>query len=376
MLMLLGIAALILAAVPALLFLRNLSAYVPPPHLYSAGPEPSVSLLIPARNEERSIAAALDAALASERVQLEVIVLDDGSDDRTAAIVREYVTRDARVHLQVAPPLPSGWCGKQFACSVLSRLASHQILCFCDADVRLTPDGLLRSVSFLNLSGASLVSGFPLQETGTIAEKVFIPLMHFLLLSFLPMQAMRRTLNPAFAAGCGQLFVVNREAYELAGGHAAIRNSRHDGISLPKAFRRSGFMTDLCDATTVASCRMYTSSAEVLAGLLKNATEGIASPARILPFTILLAGGQMLPFALFVWALATGQRGWLAAAGVATALAYLPRIVAIRRFRQSILGAALHPVSVGLFLLLQWYAFVRSLAGTPAVWKGRRYQTT
>src|SRR5262249_61852699 len=99
-----------------------------------------ISVLIPARNEERGIVAAVESALASEGVSLEVIVLDDHSEDRTAALVEGLARRDSRVRLVPAPPLPEGWCGKQHACHVLAGCACHPLLAFLDADVRLAPD--------------------------------------------------------------------------------------------------------------------------------------------------------------------------------------------------------------------------------------------
>jgi len=374
----LALASLILAGIPAALFLRNLALYKAPPRPLRADAHlPAISLLIPARNEERSIGAALESALASVGVELEVIVLDDDSHDRTAEIVREFAARDSRVELSAAPPLPADWCGKQFACSVLATLASHETLCFCDADVRLSADGLARMIAFMDVSGAALVSGFPHQETGTFFEKALIPLMHFILLGFLPMGSMRRSTNPAFAAGCGQVFVTRRSEYDKAGGHSAIRESRHDGITLPKAFRQAGLSTDLCDATAIAECRMYRNVTEVFSGLLKNATEGIAAPSRILIFTILLFGGQVLPFILLASAIYSAMPSRIVVVvGFAAILSWMPRVVAAMRFRQSFLGALLQPFSISLFLAIQWYACICLLLGTPAVWKGRSYQAT
>jgi len=369
--------SLAFAAFNAVLFLRNFVIYLPPPE--SKEKElPSVSVLIPARNEEAVIRDAVKSALESAGVNLEVIVLDDGSHDRTAEIVRSVSAADARVQLKSAPPLPPGWCGKQFACSVLSTLAKHDILCFIDSDVRLQPNGLARMVHFLQKSKAGLVSGFPHQELGTFFEKLLLPLMHFLLLSFLPIDIMRRKTDPSLAAGCGQLFVADREAYIKAGGHAAIRASRHDGIALPKAFRRAGLSTDLCDVTSVADCRMYHNAREVFAGLLKNANEGIAAPIRIFVFSLLLGVGHILPFLLpfFVDRRKSHAILLFALLSAACALSIFPRVLAAFRFKQPLFQALLHPVAILLFLGLQWQARFRDLAGTPAVWKGRRYQTT
>ncbi len=359
------------------MFLRNLSLYVPPPAYAESQVPKAVSVLIPARNEENAIQAAVESALNSKGVGVEVIVLDDGSEDRTAAIVRAMQAEDSRVRLETAPALPAGWCGKQFACSVLSKLASHQILCFIDSDVRLRPEGLARMVSFLRSSNASLVSGFPHQELGSFYEKLLLPFMHFLLLGFLPMDLMRQSPAPSLGAGCGQIFVADLAEYTQAGGHAAIRSSRHDGIKLPRAFRLAGLQTDLCDASEVADCRMYRNGGEVISGLLKNANEGIAAPIRILVFTVLLVGGHVMPEALLfytVWKLQFGLMFFLSLS--ATALSILPRILAARRFSQPLLEALLHPFAVLVFLGVQWRARFRDIAGTPAVWKGRKYQPT
>jgi glycosyltransferase involved in cell wall biosynthesis len=377
MLIVLTFLSLFLALFNALLFLRNYRIYLPPPQPYGKE-RPAVSVLIPARNEQLVIRQAVEAALRSTGVDLEVIVLDDNSEDRTAEIVRSVSAFDNRVRLESAPPLPPGWCGKQFACSVLSALATHDILCFIDSDVRLQPDGLARMVAFLRESRAGLVSGFPHQELRTFFEKLLLPLMHFLLLSFLPIDIMRREAAPSLAAGCGQIFVADRKAYIKAGGHAAIRTSRHDGITLPKAFRRAGLQTDLCDATPVADCRMYHNAREVFSGLLKNANEGIAAPIRIFVFSALLGFGHIAPFVVPFFVDRKDPHAVLLYALSITAciLSVLPRILAAFRYKQPLFAAFLQPFAISVFLGLQWQARFRDIAGTPAVWKGRRYQTT
>src|SRR5207253_1301616 len=145
---------------------------------------PAVSVLIPARNEERSIRAAVETSLASRKVEVEVVVLDDRSEDSTAKIVEDIAARDGRVRLLHGLALPPGWCGKQHACAVLDGEARYPLLAFLDADVRLAPDGLTRMVAFLWAGGADLVSGIPRQETGTFLERLVIPLIHFILLGF------------------------------------------------------------------------------------------------------------------------------------------------------------------------------------------------
>lgn len=365
---------LALAALPALLYLRNVGLYRPPP--MPAGPTPAISVLIPARNEERSIGPAIDAARAAMGPSDELIVLDDHSTDKTADIVRAAAALDPRIRLEPAPPLPEGWCGKQHACAALGRLARHDVLVFVDADVRLAPDGLRRLAGFLASSGADLVSGIPRQETGGLLERLVLPLIHFLLLGFLPVGRMRASRMPGLGAGCGQLFMTTRAGYEAVGGHGAVRTSLHDGITLPRAYRRAGRMTDLCDATPLAVCRMYRGAGELWHGLAKNAREGLAAPRLILFSTTLLVLGHVLPPVLLAVALAVGDRWAAILAGLAVLAGYYPRLDAAWRFRQSWLGALLHPVGVLLVVAIQWYATVRAWAGRPVGWKGRAHPST
>jgi glycosyltransferase involved in cell wall biosynthesis len=361
----LAITVSVLALFPVVLYAINVHLYRPAPSPVNT--LPSASILIPARNEECGIARAIEAALANTGVELEVVVLDDHSDDRTAAVVEVLAARDARVRLVPSEPLPDGWCGKQFACHQLAHHARYPLIVFVDADVRLAADAVSRLAAFLELSRADLISGFPRQETGTLFERLVLPLMHFLLLGYLPFFFMRMFRHAAFAAGCGQLFVTRRGAYDAVGGHAVIRDSRHDGLTLPRAYRRAGRMTDLCDATDLATCRMYENGRDLWFGLVKNAREGLAHPRAIALWTILLLGGQVLPFVLVAWT------PWIAALPLMLGLV---RFDGARRFRQSWFGAFLHPFGVLILLAIQWYATACAWTGRPVGWKGRHVTTS
>ncbi|HEV7302306.1 MAG TPA: glycosyltransferase family 2 protein [Tepidisphaeraceae bacterium] len=383
MLLVLAIVGLLLSILSAGLFFDNLRQFRTAPQPNAAagvGSEGVVSVLIPARNEEASIGDCVRAVLANDAGdgrELEVIVLDDGSTDRTADIVRDIAAGDARLRLEAAPPLPVGWCGKQHACHVLSMRARGQWLAFIDADVRLSPDAVRRAIAFAVAADAPLVSGFPRQQTGTMLERMLIPLIHFVLLGFLPIRRMRMSTSPAYGAGCGQFFIARRDAYDRAGGHAAIRASLHDGVTLPRAFRNAGDRTDLFDATDTATCRMYQSNGETWHGLAKNATEGMAAPAAIVPWTIMLTLGQVLPMIWFAYAALAPAIPYrmvvLICAGIAVLLSYAVRLAGAARFRQSRLGAMLHPVSIVVLLAIQWYALSRRVMGRSSTWRGRSY---
>ncbi len=355
------IAMLVFAAGSAILFLRNLRVFQPPTLRDDLAGD--VSILIPARNEERNIQAAIEAALSNTGA--EVLVLDDASTDGT----REVVALEARVRLLRGRPLPNEWCGKNWACAQLAEAATRPLLLFVDADVRLAPRAAASMAHWMRENGAQLASGVPRQEFGGFMDRLLIPLIHFVLLGFLPLRRMRASRHPAYATGCGQLVLVDAEAYRKSGGHAAIRDRLHDGLALPKAFREAGFRTDLFDATPLATCRMYRNNLETWRGFSKNGHEGLGAPARILPATLLLLGGQVLPFVL----LFSGRAFWtLPAIG----FVWLMRLVAARRFHQPMESALFHPVAIVVLLAIQWIALIRFVSGIPARWKGREYQAS
>lgn len=383
-----AVASLVLAAIPFGLSLFNVLLYRAPPSVPGTladspsaadpgtgaepqNPAPDVSILIPARDEEGVIEGAVRAALASRPCRVEVLVMDDGSSDATAEIVGRIAKEDRRLRLLEAPPLPAGWAGKQHACYALARQAAAPLLIFVDADVELGPDAVARIKRFIDVRDVDLASGFPRQITGSFGEKLIIPLIHFVLLGYLPLLGMRLSNSPGFAAGCGQLMAVRRRAYRDLDGHAAIKTSFHDGIQLPRAFRRSGRRTDLFDATGLAVCRMYDNARDVVLGLAKNAHEGMAGKVAIWVWSVLLLGGAVLPW--LIAAASAGAPSSLAfgASIAAVGLGLMNRLILSLRFRQSLISAVLHPLGIAGLVAIQWYARWRRASGRTVTWKNR-----
>ena len=390
---------LFLAALPVCMFMKNLPLFrtaTRDQELLQQATHERVSILIPARNEAASIGVAIDRIMENRSMNFELLVLDDQSEDDTAAIVRQRIQTSihspaygpssrvedgargtsfmlgSRIRLIESIPLPAGWNGKQHACWRLAEASQFDWLLFLDADVRLSENAVQRMIAEGLRGKSSLVSGFPHQQTGSLSERMLIPLMHYILLGYLPILQLRASTAPSLSAGCGQMMLARRADYFACDGHRAIRSSRHDGIQLPKAFRKHGFATDIFDATDIASCRMYRNRREVVTGLLKNATEGIANGRLIVLFSILLSGAALLPIPSLIFACWKRQSVWaIAALVVASLCVFVPPILAVRRFYQSIIGALLHPISVAWFLGLQWLAWYQSIRGHRVAWRGR-----
>ena len=288
---------------------------------------------------------------------------------------------DARVEACPVRPHPPGWVGKQFACDQMGRHAGGEYQLFIDADVRLAPDCIRRALDSAHELGADLLSTFPRRVTGSISEKLLVPMIHFILFSYLPFVRMRRTNDPAASAACGQFVLVRRGAYLAAGGHERVRDSMHDGVKLPRVFRRAGLRTDLFDGTDLASCRMYEGLGATWRGFAKNAYEGLGSPGLLVFLTALHLVGHVVPWAVLAWA----GLAWAGAMGdadappptmavvlaaIACAMHLVQRGLLSRRFAQGLLPVAAHPLGVLMMTAVQWYSLVLHILGVRA-WRGR-----
>lgn len=362
----------VLALIPAVLGSINLLLYRPIKKQAEAG-LPKLSVLIPARNEEARITPVLQSVLACTGVEFEVIVADDSSTDRTAQIVNDMAGSDPRLKLITTRALPEGWLGKNNACHFLSTEARNPYAVFLDADVTLEPDALFRIASeFTRRPQLKLLSGFPRQITGSFWEKTLIPLIHTVLLGYLPFPGVKFTNSAMFATACGQLIAVHMDAYRDVGGHERIRDCIHDGVMLPRHFRAGGHRTDLVDLTDISATRMYETGPEVFSGLMKNAHEGMATPIGLPVWTSLLVGGHVLPpiMAVVAW-MAGAEADTMRLAIIAAALPSVMRFLMTAIFRQSWFGAVIHPFGVAVLVGLQWVAFFRWRSGKKVSWRGR-----
>jgi len=368
--------AIIIALGALVMTIWNLRLYRPAPaHAPSERANDLISVCIPARNEQDNLQACVDSILANDHIAIEVLVYDDHSTDQTPAILEQLCKGDSPVRRVPTQPLPDGWNGKQFGCDQMGRAARGTWLLFTDADVRFAPDALRRSLAAASSLKADLVSTFPRQRTGTLSEMLMLPMIAFILFSYLPMIRMRRTSDPSASAGCGQFLFVKRESWLHCGGHSAFANSMHDGIKLPRLLRQNGFHTDLFDGTALAQVRMYEGLQATWRGFAKNAYEGLGSAVLLMFLTTLHALGHIFPWIVAVVAMVTGALTMpiLILCCVAIGLNITQRVLLARRFQHSRLLALVHPISVLMMVLVQWHSAYLHLCGKRS-WRGRQWQ--
>ena len=329
-------------------------------------------MLVPARNEEASIADCVDALLAQDYPNLEIIVLDDDSTDRTADIVR--ARRDRRLRLVTGAPLPDGWTGKNWACHQLAARARGDVLCFVDANTILTPDTLSRAAGELRDSDLGLVSMLLRTDTGTASEAVLMPIVNYALLALLPAALIEKPNFPKEAIALGPFVMVTRAAYAAAGGHAAEPAHIVDDVQLARSVKASGHRIALRNGTDLVHTRWYTGFGEIWHGFSKNAYGGIGYRPGIGLLTIfVVAPVLLLPFLRLGAGITTG--GELGFPALQVALILSMRAVTTRVGRDPLWSIPLHPVAIFVWAGTLARSMVLAHTGREIEWKGRRYLT-
>jgi chlorobactene glucosyltransferase len=246
---------------------------------------PSLAVVVPARNERANIGPCVRSLLAQqypgERVR--VVVIDDESQDETAAIVAGLAAVDARVTLLSAPPLPRGWTGKVHACwyAMQTVPADTDWLCFLDADMRAHPLALASAVQLAQAAGLDLLSLAPRHELGSFAERLMIPCGLYIL-GFSNDGARMQAPESEEVLCTGQFMLVRRRAYDQVGGYAVVADCVCEDLELARLFKRNGLKVRLEDGSAVLVTRMYTGWSTLWPGIAKNLVDMLGGAPRTL----------------------------------------------------------------------------------------------
>ena len=353
---------IILLIVRLLVALVNYLSFAYLPKTSPLANPPTVTILIPARNEEENIGALLEQLVKFEYNKLEIIVYNDHSTDQTESIIKEWATLTPNIKLINGGILPQGWLGKNYACHQLSQAATGSLLLFLDADVRVKKDLIARSIKHFQQHELQLLSLFPKQIMKSLGEKVSVPLMNWILLSLLPLFLVRKSNNKAFSAANGQFMMFKASTYKAIWPHEKCKSHKVEDIAIIRLFKQNGFKSDTLLGDDDMSCRMYAGLDNAIEGFTKNIFQFFGNSIVVtIVFGILTS---IAPFIVFFYL------------GLWWSVAYVVGILSIRFF---VTLASKQSVVQNLFLALPQHLvflliIIKGLVNKKKkklIWKGR-----
>ena len=249
-----------------------------------------ISVLIPARNEEKNIGAILMDILTQHHRNIEILVFDDQSTDNTSEEVAKIMKHRNSIRLINSNGLPNGWLGKNHACHSLAMEAKGDYLLFIDADVRLRNNVVGKTLSFAKKKHLKLVSIFPKQLLKSWGEHATVPIMNYILLTLLPLILVRKTGLSSIAAANGQYMFFEKENYMKLLPHQTMKAEKVEDIKIARYYKQKQLKTACLANEEGVKCHMYNSYKESVNGFSKNVTS--------------FFGGSTL-LALLFWAITT-----------------------------------------------------------------------
>lgn len=324
---------------------------------------PRLSILVPARNEAANLPNLFAQIRGLDYPDYELLVLDDHSEDETAALVAGEARKDPRVKLLSGKTLPSDWLGKNFACHQLAQAASGEYFLFLDADIaELTPGLAQRALAEIQQRRLALLSIFPDQIMNTPGERLVVPLMHYILLSLLPLWAIFRFRFPSLSAANGQFMFFGADSYRRFRWHEKVRGIIVEDIAIMQEVKKNGLKGMTFVANGWIRCRMYRSFGDAMAGFSKNILAGFGnSIAGLVVFLFLI---------YFAWIGLVFYLPWkFLLAGLLLILCIRAGISVLAK--QNIgLNLLLHPLQMILLVIISLESVKRRVSGKNE-WKGR-----
>jgi glycosyltransferase involved in cell wall biosynthesis len=320
-----------------------------------------ISVLIPARNEEANIACLLDALHKIKNSNIEILVCNDHSTDKTEEIIDNYSEIDNRVRLIQSDFLTNGWLGKNHACYQLAKQAKGKYMLFLDADVVISGNIVADAVAYAKKHKLGLLSAFPKQIQLTVGEKQTVPLMNYILLTLLPLIFVRVSPFKSHAAANGQFMLFEAERYKKLQPHEQLKNSVVEDIAISRFYKSKKIKTACITGEERIQCRMYHSYNDALNGFAKN---------------IFMFFGGVPILAFLFWILSSLSIIFIIMYNIHIAFAYLLAVVLIQILyaitcKQNVITTILYFPANMFFMLKVMIKALRVKRQKNYLWKGR-----
>ena len=337
---------------------------------------PSLSVIVPARNEERTIERCVRSLLAQTLPDYELIVVDDRSDDDTPAILARLAAESARLRVVRGEPLPDGWVGKPWALEQGARHARGAWLLFTDADSWHAPAACTSALAFVRARGVDALTIATYQELGSWGERAVLPtILGMVIVVSGSMAQLNDPADTRHALANGQYILVARAAYDALGGHAALRGEIVEDVAFARRLKADGrFRLLLAGGEDLVRVRMYHSLRGVWDGFTKNVYLGADGDLRkLLGGCAFMAALSVLPAALAFDGLARKRPLRAAEALLCLAAGSAVEAYGLRNTRLPRRLALWAPFGYAVLGAITLNSTLRVLSGRGVEWRGRRY---
>ncbi|MCS7184732.1 MAG: glycosyltransferase [bacterium] len=349
--------------------LRLTTSYLKTPKLKVSNLEidKTLSIIIPARNEEDNIKNVLESVLNQDYKNYEVIVVDDGSTDNTPNILKNYVGKIKLVRIEEKP---HNWCGKNYAVYVGFKESKNEILAFIDADVFISPDMLKKAVSYMEKNNLDMICFLPKLKMETFWEKVLMHIMGSFIFFFFPPHIVNRPKTTNIMAN-GQFILIKRNVYEKLNGHEAVKSEVEEDVELAKLVKKSGYSYALIAAFDEMRTRMYKGFSGILRGWSKGIYIHIKKDLKkILILLILFFVFWIYPFIEFLLDIFKLK---LDETAISIALLYIFDFLGRAKVRHHPKYFIFYPLGCMIIFALFIYNLYRFMNKKGIAWKGRVY---
>lgn len=353
---------------------KDVSKFILPLQTLKKGP--LVSVLIPARNEEKNIGRCLRSLSKQDYHNLEILVLDDNSSDGTGRVVEELSKKDTRIRLIRGRSLGRGWKGKSYACHQLSGEATGEYYVFTDADTLHFPNSVSSSLGALISARLDALSIFPKQIMVSVHERMIVVFINLAVLALMPLGMIRETRSPRISIANGQFILFKRSVYESIDGHRSIKNDIIEDVAISKQVKKHGYRFMVFDGRKTVYCRMYDGFKNVVRGFSKfifaSMNYSVIKLGVVVWFIMLLFMLPVffLPLGLYIfnWPLLVNILILLQ-----VSIILFIRIAMTFRFKSRFSDIFLHPLSMLYIAVLSVNSVYQAKHGKGIFWKDRFY---
>ncbi len=332
-------------------------------------PFPAVSIVIPARNEERNLEQALKSVLDLDYPDLEIIAVNDRSTDRTEGILDKMAQRDPRLNVVTIESLPVGWIGKPHALHVGAQRARGEFLLFTDADIVFHPFALRKAVAHVQANGFDHVTLIP---EGTMPGNFLTTLSAtfgmFMFMIFKPWEA--RNPQSRCYMGVGAFNLIRTSVYRALGGHEPVALRPDDDLKFGKLVKDAGYGQDVLNGRGMVTVEWYRSVAELIDGLMKNMFAGMEYRVS----SVMAATLAALVLHIWPWIGVWMTGGWPQAGYAVTIIMMIVSFgCAMGPFGVKWWQGLFLPLTIGLLVYIQCRSAALALWRGGIVWRGTFY---